>query len=175
MASAPNGNSEMISRNSGASAGQLASIASSVPATWAGRMLREIPESATATLLRWFGHLFARLRKRPPFAPGQAPKSAPRNFFQHWIDLLGDEFIQRHLPAALALEPATLHGALHKRGPAEPKKMRVEPTSSTTAEISAMADHAFSIEHDQREADREKSGSEILRLQFYRHHEKERL
>ena len=92
-------------------------------------MLREISpnESATATLLRWFSHLFARLRERPPLAPGQAPKAAARNFFQDGIDLLGDEFVQRHLPAPFALDPSPSQYALRKRRPAEAEEMRVEP------------------------------------------------
>jgi hypothetical protein len=108
-ASAPNGNWEIVSGNGGAPAGQLASIASRVPATWAGRMLWLISpnESATATLLRWFGHPGTRLAKYPPLAPSQTPEAAARDFFQHGVDLLGDEFIKRHLPAALALDAPT--------------------------------------------------------------------
>jgi len=97
-------------------------------------MLREIPESATATLLRWFGHFFARLRQRSPLAPGQAPEAASRNFFQNRIDLLGDEFVKRHLLAPLALDPAPPERALHKRGSAETEEMCVKPTGGTTAE-----------------------------------------
>jgi hypothetical protein len=71
----------MVSGNGGASDGQLASIASSVAATWAGRMLCPISpnKSATATLLRWFGHSATRLPKDSPLAAGQAPKAAPRD------------------------------------------------------------------------------------------------
>ena len=72
MVSSPNGKLDKVSRKGRAAVGQLASIASRVAVTWAGRMLREIlpNESATATLLRWFSHFFARFRERPPLAPG---------------------------------------------------------------------------------------------------------
>jgi len=72
MVSSPNGKLDKVSRKGKASVGQLASIASRVAVTWAGRMLREIlpNESATATLLRRFSHFFARFRERPPLAPG---------------------------------------------------------------------------------------------------------
>ena len=74
----------MISAKGGASPGQFSSIAASVRATWAGRILREISpnESATATLLWWFGHLLAHLREGAPLAPGQTLEAGLRNLFQ---------------------------------------------------------------------------------------------
>ena len=125
----------MVSTKGEASAGQLASIASSVAVTRAGRMLREIlpNESATATLLRLFSHFFARLRERPPLAPCQALKAAARNFFQDGIDFLGDEFAQRHPSAPFFLDSSPSQNALHKRGPAEAEEMRVKPPHSSAA------------------------------------------
>ena len=121
------------------------------------------------------GHFFARLRERPPLAPGQAPEAAARNFFQDGIDFLGDEFVERHLPAAFALDSSPSQRALHKRRPAEAEQMRVEPADGTAARESAVTDHTAAIEDDQQEADREKGVAEIFRLQFYRQNEEERL
>src|SRR6266513_2060417 len=104
----------MISARGGASTGQWVSIAASVRPTCAGRMLREISpnESATATLLRWFGYLLPHLRQGAPLAPGQALEAGLRNFFQQRVDLFHDEFLERHTPAALALQPAAAQSPL---------------------------------------------------------------
>ena len=96
----------MTSASDGASAGQFAASVRRVLSTCAGRMLRETSpnESTTATLLRWFGHLFAYPGEGSAFAPGQAPEAGARNFFQERINLGGDELLPRHLPAAFALQ-----------------------------------------------------------------------
>src|SRR3954468_6426801 len=83
-APAPNGKPEIVSANGGASVGQFSSIALSVRATCAGRMLREISpnESATTTLLWWFGYLLAHFCQSLPLASGQTLDSCLRDFFQ---------------------------------------------------------------------------------------------
>src|ERR1051325_10551485 len=162
----PNGKPEMISPRGGASAGQLASIAAIVRATCAGRMLRETSpnESATTTLLRWFGHLFAHLRKGAPLASGQALKTGLRNFFQQRVDLFDDEFFERHLPAALVLHPPAPQRPLHKRRPPEAEQVGIEPAGRGATEPGAMTHHAVAIDHEQDRTDRAKSVAKVFHL-----------
>ena len=111
-------------------------------------MLREISpnECATGTLLRSFGHPFARLTEKASLPPAQAAQAAARNFFQERIDLFSDELPGRHLASPFQREVAPPQGALNKERLSKTKQASVEPSCGTTAEPGAVADDTVPVD-----------------------------